>query len=322
MIPPKDTLMVCFAHVAYQLQSQFARRETGIASFQVTDRAELERRLPEADVLVVSGLWHNGLPALTNRLRFIQSVSAGVDQYGQDTLREHGIRLASAQGANARAVSEHAMALLLALSRRLPEARDNQAKHAWRGMISEIARREDELGGKTLLVVGIGRIGGRLAQLAKAFDMHVIGVRRDPAAGSMGADEIHGFADLPELLPRADYVVLTCALTPQTEKLIDAASFARMKPSAYLVNVARGRVVDEPALIEALQSGRIAGAGIDVTVEEPLPPGSPLWGIETALITPHTGGETQRYEDNVIDLLMENLGRLWRDETHLKNQVV
>ena len=237
-------------------------------------------------------------------------------------LRAHGIRLASAQGANARAVSEHAMALLLALSRRLPEARDNQAKHAWRGMISEIARREDELGGKTLLIVGIGRIGGRLAQLAKAFDMHVIGVRRDPAAGAMGADEIHGFAGLPELLPRADYVVLTCALTPQTEKLIDAAAFARMKPSAYLINVARGRVVDEPALVEALQSGRIAGAGIDVTVEEPLPPGSPLWGIETALITPHTGGETQRYEDNVIDLLMENLGRLWRGEAQLKNQVV
>lgn len=322
MIPPKDALTICFAHVAYQLQSQFARRETGINSFGVTNRAELERRLPEADVLVLSGLWNNGLPALSNRLRFIQSVSAGVDQYDQATLRAHGIRLASAQGANARAVSEHAMALLLALARRLPEARDNQAKHAWRGMIGEIDRREDELGGKTLLVVGIGRIGGRLAQLAKAFDMQVIGVRRDPAAGSMGADEIHGFAALPALLPRADYVALTCALTPQTEKLIDAAALARMKRSAYLINVARGRVVDEPALVAALREGRIAGAGIDVTVEEPLPASSPLWDIETALVTPHTGGETRRYEDNVIDLLLENLDRLWRGETELKNQIV
>src|SRR3954454_24424890 len=112
MIPPKADLTVCFAHVAYQLQRRFEARDTGIASFQVHDRAELERRLPEADVLVLSGLWHNGLPALGKRLRFIQSVSAGVDQYDRALLGERGIRLASAQGANARAVSEHAMALI------------------------------------------------------------------------------------------------------------------------------------------------------------------------------------------------------------------
>jgi phosphoglycerate dehydrogenase-like enzyme len=322
MIPSKDALTICFAHVAYQLQQQFAARNTGLASFQVADKAELERRLPEADVLVVSGLWNNGLPDLSPRLRFIQSVSAGVDQYDKDKLRQHGIRLASAQGANARAVSEHAMALVLALSRRLPEARDNQAKKFWRGMIGDLTRREDELGGKTMLIVGIGRIGGRLAQLAKAFDLRVIGVRRQPQAGNMGADEIHGFDALPQLLPQADYVVLTCPLTPETEKLIDAAAFARMKPSAYLVNVARGRCVDEPALVDALRSGQIAAAGIDVTVEEPLPPSSPLWALENAFVTPHTAGETRRYEDNVIDLLLENLQRLWRGEAELRNQVV
>ncbi|MBV8912970.1 MAG: D-2-hydroxyacid dehydrogenase [Acetobacteraceae bacterium] len=322
MIPPKDSLVICFAHVAYQFEQQFARRNTAIASFQVFDKAELERRLPEADVLLVSGLWHNGLPDLTERLRFIQSISAGVDQYDKEKLRAHGIRLASAQGANARAVSEHAMALVLALSRRLPEARDNQAKRVWRGMISDIGRREDELGGKTMLIIGIGRIGGRLAQLAKAFDLRVIGVRRQPGAGSMGADSIHGFEELPSLLPQADYVVLTCPLTPETQNLIDAAAFARMKPSALLINVARGRCVDEAALIDALTSGRIAGAGIDVTAEEPLPAGSPLWTIENALLTPHTAGETRRYEDNVIDLLLANLELLWRGETELKNQVV
>jgi phosphoglycerate dehydrogenase-like enzyme len=322
MIPPKDSLAICFAHVAYQFQSRFAARDTGVASFQVFDRAELERRLPEADVLVVSGLWHNGLPDASKRLRFIQSVSAGVDQYDKDKLRQHGIRLASAQGVNARAVSEHAMALILALSRRLPEARDNQAKRTWRGMIGDLGEREDELGGKTLLIIGIGRIGGRLAQLARAFDLHVIGVRRQKEAGSMGADEIHGFDALPELLPRADYIVLTCPLTPQTEGLIDAAAFARMRRSAYLINVARGRCVNEAALIEALKARQIAGAGIDVTVDEPLAATSPLWGIPNALITPHTAGETRRYEDNVIDVLWENLGRLWRGETELKNQVV
>src|SRR5829696_2031037 len=111
-----------------------------------------------------------------------------------------GVRLASAQGANARAVSEHAMALILALSRLLPEARDNQAKRVWRGMIGDPARREDALGGKTLLIVGLGRIGGRLARLGKAFDLRVVGIRREPGGGRNGADEVHGLERLKELL--------------------------------------------------------------------------------------------------------------------------
>ena len=127
---------------------------------------------------------------------------------------------------------------------------------------------------------------------------------------------------LNELLPDADFVALTCPLTPETEKLIDAAALVRMKPSTYLVNLARGRVVDEPALIEALAAGRIAGAALDVTVEEPLPPDSPLWAMEHVLITPHTAGETRRYEDNVIEILRHNLDRLWRDESQLRNQIV
>ncbi len=273
-------------------------------------------------MLVVSGLWRNDLPEIAPRLRFIQSASAGVDQYARDKLVAHGIRLASAQGVNARAVSEHAIALILALSRRLPEARDNQAKHFWRGMIGDLARREDELGGKTLLIVGLGRIGGRLAMLAKAFDLRVVGVKRNPDAGGDGVDSVHGLDELNELLPHADFVALTCPLTQETENIIDADALARMKPSAFLINVARGRCVDEAALVAALQEGRIAGAGIDVTAEEPLPESSALWDIPNALITPHTAGETRRYEDNVIDILIENLNRLWRDDGVLRNQIV
>ena len=145
----------------------------------------------EADVLLCSGLWRNDLIPRAPKLRFVQSISAGVDQYDKAAFAAAGIRLASAQGVNARAVSEHAMALILALARRLPEARDNQAKRLWRGMIGDLSRREDELGGKTLLIVGLGRIGNRLAQLAKAFDMRVLATRRDPAAGG-DADEVHG----------------------------------------------------------------------------------------------------------------------------------
>jgi phosphoglycerate dehydrogenase-like enzyme len=214
------------------------------------------------------------------------------------------------------------MALMLAMSRRIPEARDNQAKHVWRGMIGDLARREDELGGKTLVIVGLGRIGGRMARLAKAFDLRVLGVRRDPAAGAGGADSVHALGDLPALLPEADFVALACPLTRETERLIDAGALARMKREAVLVNVARGRVVDEGALVTALGEGRIAGAAIDVTVEEPLPAASPLWDMPNVLITPHTAGETRRYEDNVIDILLENLDRQWRGETALRNEIV
>ena len=322
MLPPKDRLTICFAHVAYQMQQRFSTLNTGIASFEVRDGESLERRIGEADVLVISGLWRHALLERAARLRFIQSIGAGVDQFPRDELARRGIRLASARGVNARAVSEHAIALILALARKLPEARDNQRMRVWRPMIGDIANREDELGGKTLIVAGLGPIGLRIAQLAKAFDMRVIALRRDVTAGAGAADAVHPFASLKSLLPAADFVVLACPLTPETEKLVDADALSRMRRSAFLVNVARGRCVDETALAVALAERRIAGAAIDVTVEEPLPANSPLWTMENALITPHTAGETRRYEDNVIEILRDNLDRLWRGDGALRNQVV
>ena len=329
-LPAKDQLTICFAHAAYQLADRFALRKTGLRTFEVRTQADLQLRIHEADVLVVSGLWRNDLLAAAPKLAFIQSVSAGTDQYAREALAAAGVRLASAQGSNERAVAEHAMALILAITRRLGEARDNQREHKWRGMIGDIGRREDELEGKTLVIVGMGRIGSRLAALAHAFDMRVIGVKRDPAkrieatpiSAKATADAVVAPDRLLDILPEADFVALTCPLTPATENLIDAAALAAMKRSAYLVNVARGRVVDETALIAALEAGKIAGAALDCTREEPLAADSPLWDDSSVLITPHTAGETRRYEDNVIDLLLENLDRLWRGETALRNQIV
>jgi len=318
----KERITICFAHVAYQLRERFLERDLGIASFQVRSLDELERRIGEADALAVSGLWRDSLLQHAHKLRFIQSVSAGVDQFGSHALEARGIRLASGQGANECAVAEHAMALILALARRLPEARDNQARRYWRGMVGEIACREDELSGKTLLIVGFGRIGQRLAKLAKAFDLRVLGIRRNPSAGGEGAHAIYGIDRLPGLLPQADLVALTCPLTPETQGLMGSAEFRAMKPSALFVNVARGRCVQEIALIEALSEGCIAGAGLDCFSDEPLAQTSCLWGFANVLITPHTAGETRRYEDNVLDILMENLGRLWAGKLPLKNQIV
>ena len=322
MFPSESDLTICFAHVAYQLQQRFALRKLPIRNFGVTSHDELDARIGEADVLVISGLWRNELAARAPKLRFIQSVGAGTDQFDRAVLKERGIRLASAQGVNVNAVSEHVMSLILALARRLPEARDNQAKHVWRSMLSDLTQREDELGGKTLLVVGLGGIGGRLARLAKAFDMRVIGVKRDLSKGTEGVDSVHTLAELKTLLPQADFVALTCPLTRETENVIDAAAFAKMKPCAYLINAARGRCVEEGALIEALRKGSIAGAALDVTVDEPLPPASPVWDLSNIFITPHTAGETRRYEDNVLDTLLDNLQRLWRGEAMLRNQIV
>jgi phosphoglycerate dehydrogenase-like enzyme len=320
--PDRTNLTICFAHVAYRLGERFAARSTGMRHVEVRTRDDLEARIGEVDVLVVSGLWRNELIARASKLRFIQSIGAGVDQFDRDGLRTRGIRLASAQGVNEQAVSQHAMALILAMLRHIPAGRDNQRRRQWRGMISDLTLREDELGGKTLLIVGLGRIGSRLAGLARAFGLRVIATKRDPSTGADAADRVVADSQLRDLLPEADLVALTCPLTPQTEKLIDGAALGLMKPSAYLINVARGRVVDEPALIAALEAGEIAGAALDCTVEEPLPETSPLWGFDNVLITPHTAGETRRYEDNVLDVLMENLDRLWRGETVLKNHIV
>src|SRR5215216_3615783 len=140
MLPAKDDLIVCCAHPAYQIQHELTARDAAIRSFQVRSREQLRERLGEADVLVISGFWHNDLLQVAPRLRFIQSIGAGTDQFDRDLLRQHGVHLASAQGVNERAVSQHAMALILAMARRLPEARDNQSRLLWRGMISDLAQ--------------------------------------------------------------------------------------------------------------------------------------------------------------------------------------
>ena len=319
--PSRDQVTICFAHVAYPLAESFAKRSTGLDYAQAWSPDELDAKIGAANVLVVSGFWRNELLDHAPNLRFIQSIGAGYDQFPLETLRERGIRLASAKGVNRNAVSEHAIAMILSLARHLHTGRDNQRAHYWRGMISDLSRREDELGGKTLLVIGLGGIGSRLAALAKAFGMTVVATKRTPVEGT-AADEVHTPDRLPDLLPRADFVALTCPLTPETRNLIDGAALTAMKPSAYLINVARGGCVDEPALLAALRDGEIAGAGIDHFWDEPLPADSPFWDLENVLITPHTAGETRRYEENLFDIMMENLDRLWRGETDLVNQVV
>ena len=319
--PDRRDLTVLCAHPAYKVADALRARAPDLRVVSATSREEAESRLAEADVICVSGMWRDAWLARAPKLRFVQSISAGVDQYGKEALREAGVRLASAQGANATAVAQHALALILGLARRLHHARDLQAKAEWIGMAKTPATREDELTGKTLVVVGFGGIGAKLGDYARALGMRVIAVKRDVARLGGAADESVPTEQVSEVLPRADYVALACPLTPRTRGLIDAAALAAMKPGAALINVARGAVVDEPALIAALREGRLAQAALDCFATEPLPHDSPLWAMPNVLVTQHVGGETRAYEDNVVDILLDNLSRLARGDRDLRNQV-
>jgi len=321
-MPPNTSLNVLFAHVAYEFEAPFRARNTGMSFEIATNATDLEARIADADALCISGLWRNDLVTKARKLKLIQSISAGTDQYDRDVLRAHDVRLASGQGVNANAVAEHAISLMLALSRQLHLLRDHQQQKHWRPMQGDRRIREDEIQGKTVLIVGMGGIGQRLARLCKAFGMTVLGTRRDPAKGGGAADEIHADSSLTGLIPRADFVVLTTALNPETTGLIGREQLAAMKPTAFLVNVARGKVCDELAVTAALSARMIAGAALDVTAEEPLSSDSPLWTMPHVIVTPHSAGETVRYEDRVIDLLIENVGRLQHGETTLANEIV
>ncbi len=319
-----DRPTILFGHPTYGLADAWRSRGEPIAAEILEERSigAVETHVGRADVLVVSRLWHNDWIDRAERLVLIQSVSAGTEQFDLERLRRRGIRLASAQGANANAVAEHAWGLILSLSRRLRRAQDCQDERRWRGMLADTVEREVELAGATLVVVGLGQIGRRIAKVGKALDMRVIGIRRTEGSPDGSIDAVWSSERLHEALSVADVVVLACPHTPQTEGLIGTAAFAAMKSSAFLINVARGRVVDEDAMVEALRAGRIAAAGLDCFHEEPLPTSSPLWSFANVLITSHNAGDTQHYEPRVVGFLAENLARLSRGETQLCNQVV
>lgn len=322
MFPSRSDLVIQFSHIAYQFEAQFALRDTGIANYTTVTPGDTEARIAGADVIVATALWRNELLDVAERLKYIQVAGAGYDQFDTEAIAAKGIRMANGRGVNTNAVAEHAMALILGLSRQIHLCRDAQHRGHWRGMNSHIPTREEELPGKTMLVIGAGQIGARVATLGKAFGMRPVGMRRSVASADPVFDEVYPMSEKLQRIAEADLVVLCCPLTDETRGLINAEAMTAMKPSAYLINVARGACVVEDDLVAALNAGAFAAAGIDVTDPEPLPENSALWGMENVLLTPHTAGETRRYEDNVLDIMMENIQRLERGEDALLNQIV
>ena len=243
------------------------------------------------------------LLAATPRLRWFHTPAAGVDRFLEiPDFRERGIALTNNSGSYDVQIAEHVMAFVLAASKRLHLYRDHQARREWKDL------EHDELRDQTLVVFGAGSIGGEVARLASAIGMRVIAVRRRPGAVP-GAQKVVTPDALAAVAAEADYLVVAAPLTPATRGAISREVIGRMKRTAWIVNIARGPIVDEGALADALRDGRLGGASLDTFVQEPLPADSPLWTLPNVVVTPHASNSSPRVRERTLALFVENLRR-------------
>jgi phosphoglycerate dehydrogenase-like enzyme len=251
-------------------------------------------------------------------LQWLHVFNAGVDHPIYTEMLSRGARLTTSAGSAADAIAQTAIAGLLMLGRDMLRWLDAQRRHAW-----EPRREPDvpaDIRGQTAVVIGTGHIGGEIARLARALGLHVIGVRRSARGAADPVDEMVAPEALPDVLPRADWLIIACPLTEQTRGLMDARMLERLRTGARVINIARGEIVDEAALIEGLRSGRIAGAYLDVFQKEPLAPDSPLWDMPNVIVTPHNSPAAAGQEQRVYELFADNLAR-WHAGAPLINEV-
>ena len=240
-------------------------------------------------------------------LRWIHKMSTGVDRMLYPELLRSPVVLTNSAGAHAIPIAEHVIGVMLANVKDFPKAFRRQLQHKW------LKENTGVLYGKTVGMVGMGHVSAEIARLARAMSMKTLATRRRPVP-SCAVDELMPQDKLHDMLGRSDFVVITLPLTPQTRGMFGPAEFRAMRPDSYFINIARGQIVDEGALVEALQSGQISGAALDVAMVEPLPPDSPLWSMENVIITPHTSGHSEFAHERAIDLFCSNLERYWRCE--------
>ena len=265
--------------------------------------------IADADIAIAWSLRGEQIKA-ARRLRWIHSTATAVHHLMTPELLASDIVVTNARDVHGPVVAEHAIALAFALAKRLPQSvRYQQQKHWAQRDLWDEQPRPRELNGATMTIVGLGAIGAPLARLAKSLGMRVVGVREHPERGSEVADAVYGFEKLDEALSAGDFIVLAVPVTPKTRHLMNAERLARLKPDAYLINVGRGVLVDEAALLDALRAKSFGGAALDVTTEEPLPPESPLWEMGNVLITPHIAGLTEKMWERHYQHYTENLRR-------------
>ena len=237
-------------------------------------------------------------------LQWLHVPSAGMDRPFYAELHGRGIRLTSSAGANAKAVAHTAIAGLLALSRCVPLWMEAQRQHRWHPLRGHLI--PPQLDGQHAVVVGMGAIGQHIGRVLKALELRVTGVRLTPAPHEC-FDEVVGFEAIDSVLPEADWLVLACPLTELTNKLLDQRRLQSMRPNSRIINVARGEIIDEAAMIVALREQHIAGAYLDVFVTEPLPEDSPLWDMPQVLLSAHSAGNSTGHQRNVVAQFKANV---------------
>jgi len=297
--------------ISFGLADQYVQKikEMGLALEirQSRDNKELVKLISDVEVLF-AGRLNKEMFLAAKELKWIHYFGAGVDHILFPELVESPVILTNSKGIYATPVSEHVFGLILSLTKRLHLLVRDQLERKWKRVPVE------ELEGKTLGIVGLGSVGYEVARKAKCFGMSVIATKRNVSAKPEYVDELLPPANLQELLARSDFVVLTVPLTAETRGLIGENQLRNMKRTAYLVNVSRGKVVQEDALVKALKEGWIAGAALDVFEEEPLLRGSKLWKMKNVIITPHTAGWSVKYWERTTSLFCENLKRFVYNE--------
>ena len=324
--PSETKLVICVWHPFTWWRPQpilaetLRRRWPEMKVVHLLDYDNLPQELPDTDIFVGYSLRAKQLKD-ARKLKWIHSTAAGVAQLMYPELRDSGIMVTNPSGIFSVPMAEHTMGLLLALARNFPDSVRGQDRAKWAQQeIWDKPQHLTELNGKVLLIVGYGSIGREVAKRAKAFDMRVWGVTRSGAGEHAHVEKILAAAQLHEALPDADYILVCAPETDETKHLIGVPEIARMKRGARLINVGRGSLLDEAALVAALESGALGGAALDVARTEPLPAESPLWKAPHLFITPHTSGVSDRLWDRQTAILMDLLQR-WFEGRELFNQV-
>jgi len=311
---PRDTkLVMCvqfnftFWQIPPEMPAAIRHRWPEMQVVHLNTYDALPAELPNTDIFFGFNLLPDQIAA-ARKLKWIHVTAAGVAQLMRPDVKTAGVTITNARGIHAVPMAEHTIGTMLALSRKLPATVHFQDAHQWAQ--EEIWQlRPSELFGATLLIVGFGAIGVEIARRARAFGMRVEAITRSGHGDTTFADPIYPASQLMQALPQADYVVLAAPDTRETKQMIGAHELKAMKPSAYLLNIARGALVDESALIDALAHGVIAGAALDVAEKEPLPPESPLWKLKNVFITPHTSAVSDLLWPRQTELFIENLDR-------------
>jgi phosphoglycerate dehydrogenase-like enzyme len=292
----------------------------GMEVVRLTSRVGLLDELKDADILFTWVVRPEHVRA-AKKLKWIHTGMAGLTSILIPEVVNSDIIVSNSKGVHAIPIAEHTMALMLEFSRRLAVCLEHQRQSIWRRRdILESRVSFSELLGKTICILGMGAIGTEIAKRAKAFGMRVVGIRRQFHQANEFVDALHPASMLDELLPSVDFLVIAAPATDETTLMIGRHQLDRMKPSAFIVNIARGEIIDQNALVDALNNERIAGAGLDVFVPDPLPDNHPLFSTRNLVITPHVSGISPMLWHRVLDIWIENIRR-FQEGKALVNQV-